>query len=97
MAKAKEKKTVPIDALIEYANGYLAADFPNGDSSDAIARRMGLIHMIEQALTTAQRYRGYSYLDQRGFVHCKPGIRWVEGQAPNHSFHETDSTRRRYA
>jgi hypothetical protein len=97
MAKAKEKKTVPIDALIEYANGYLAADFPNGDSPQAIARRTGLIDMLEQALATAQRYRGYSYLDQRGFIHCKPGIRWVEGQAPKHTFHETDATRRRYA
>jgi len=94
MAKAKERKTVSIDALIEYANGYLASDFPNGDSAQAVARRRGLIDMLEQALVTAERYRGYSYLDQRGFTHCKPGIRWLE---KGHTFENTDPTRRRYA
>ena len=89
------RKTVSIDALIEYANGYLAADFPDGDSEAAIARRTGLIDLLEQALMSANRYRGYSYLDQRGITQSKPGIFWLE--QGGHSFENTDVTRRRYA
>ena len=88
------RKTVSIDALIEYANGYLASDYEGGDSAEAVARRTGLINMIEQALVSANRYRGYSYLDQRGITKSKPGIYWLE---KGHSFENTDSTRRRYA
>jgi hypothetical protein len=88
------RKTVSIDALIEYANGYLASDYEGGDSAEAVARRTGLINMIEQALVSANRYRGYSYLDQRGITKSKPGIHWLE---KGHSFENTDSTRRRYA
>lgn len=97
MVKLRERKTFSVEGMIEYANGYLASDYAGGDSEEARARRQGVIDLLESVLASSQRYRGYSYLDQRGFVHCKPGIRWVEGQAPNHSFHETDSTRRRYA
>lgn len=88
------RKTVYIDALIEYANGYLASDYPGGDSAEAVARRTGMIDLLEQALVCADRYRGYSYLDQRGITKSKPGIYWLE---KGHSFENTDPTRRRYA
>lgn len=91
---AKSRKTVPIDALIEYANGYLAADYLGGDLPDAVMRRTGLIDLLEQALITADRYRGYSFLDQQALTKCKPGIRWLE---KGHTFEDTDTTRRRYA
>lgn len=94
---AKNRKTVQIDALLDYANGYLSSDYEGGDSESAIARRTGVIHMIEAALHAADRWRGYSFLDNKVITKCKPGIRWVEGQAPAHTFHETDETRRRYA
>jgi hypothetical protein len=46
----KDRKTVSIDALLDYANGYLSADYPNCDAPEEIARRNGLIDMIEAAL-----------------------------------------------
>lgn len=88
------RKTVSIEAQIEYANGYLASDYLGGDSAEAVARRTGLIDMLEQALVSANRYRGYSYLDQRAITLSKPGIYWLE---KGHSFENTDPTRRRYA
>ena len=91
------RKTVSIDALLEYANGYLASDYEGGDSAEAVARRTGLINMIEQALVSANRYRGYSYLDQHGITKSKPGIYWLEKGRSFHSFKNTDPTRRRYA
>ena len=94
---AKSRKTVSVDTLLEYANGYLASDYQGGDAPDAIARRTGLIALLEATLNSVGRYHGYSYLDQKAITMSKPGIRWVEGQAPKHTFHETDPTRRRYA
>jgi hypothetical protein len=95
MAKAKEKKTIPIDALLEYANGYLAADYLDGDSVASVARRTGLIDLLEQALVTANRYRGFSYLDEKAITKSKPGIRWTRDK--NECLVDTDPTRRRYA
>ena len=93
----KFRKTIPVDTLLDYANGYLAADYSNGDSVDALSRRQGVIDLLEATLHSAGRYCGYSYLDDKVITKSKPGIRWVEGQAPKHTFHETDPTRRRYA
>lgn len=94
---AKDRKTVNIDMLLEYANGYLASDYAGGDSIESQNRRQGVIDLLEASLWAVKRYRGYCYLDQKAITKSKPGIRWVEGQAPNHTFHETDKTRRRYA
>ena len=94
---AKNRKTVSIDALLDYANGYLSSDYEGGDSESAISRRTGVIHMLEAALREADRWRGYSFLDEKQITKSKPGIRWLEGQSPAHTFHETDETRRRYA
>jgi hypothetical protein len=94
---AKFRKTIPVDALLDYANGYLAADYQGGDDPASVARRTGMIDLLEATLLSAGRYCGYSYLDDKVITKSKPGIRWVEGQAPKHTFHETDCTRRRYA
>lgn len=94
---SSNRKTVPVEVLLEYANGYLASDYLGGDLPDAVMRRTGLIDLLEATLNSVGRYRGYSYLDDKAITKSKPGIRWVEGRAPSHTFHETDSTRRRYA
>jgi hypothetical protein len=88
------RKTIPIEALIDYANGYLAADFADGDSAADIARRAGMIDMIEHALMRAKSYGGFWYLDQNAITKSKPGIHRLEGGG--HSFENTDVTRRRY-
>ena len=93
----KDRKTVSIDMLLDYANGYLAADYSGADHIECQNRRQGVIDLLEGALHAVKRYRGFSYLDDKVIAKSKPGIRWVEGQAPKHTFHETDSTRRRYA
>lgn len=88
------RKTVSVDVLLEYANGYLAADYLGGDLPDAVMRRTGLIDLLEATLNSVGRYRGYSYLDDKAITKGKPGIRWTEN---GHTFSDTDSTRRRYA
>ena len=94
---AKFRKTIPVDALLDYANGYLASDYQGGDDPASVARRTGMIDLLEATLHSAGRYCGYYYLDDKVITKSKPGIRWVEGQSPKHTFHETDPTRRRYA
>lgn len=94
---SKSRKTVDIESLLNYANGYLASDYVGGDSPDSRSRRQGVIDLVEATLHSIGRYRGFSYLDDKIITKGKPGIRWVEGQAPKHTFHETDPTRRRYA
>jgi len=94
---SKPRKTVEIDILLNYANGYLSADWQGGDAEPEKCRRQGLIDMLEAALHSVGRTRGYVYLDQTQITKSKPGIRWLDGQAPSHTFHETDPTRRRYA
>lgn len=93
---AKDRKTISIDTLLDYANGYLSADYPNCDAPEEIARRNGLIDMIEAALHAIGRYRGYSYLDQKQITQGMPGIRWIE-IGIGYTFENTDPTRRRYA
>lgn len=92
---AKSRKTITIDTLLDYANGYLAADYSDGDSVDAVSRRQGVIDLLEVSLSAIDRYRGYSYLDQKQITKSKPGIRWYEDGS--HAFFDTDPTRRRYA
>jgi hypothetical protein len=91
---AKDRKTVSIDCLLEYANGYLASDYANGDSEESRMRRTGVIDLLESALHAVGRYRGYSYLDEKAITLSKPGVRWLER---GHTFDNTDNTRRRYA
>lgn len=92
---AKERKTVTVDMLLEYANGYLAADYSGGDSVDSLSRRQGVIDLLEATLHSVGRYRGFSYLDQKAITKCKPGIRWLD--SGNRTFEDCDPTRRRYA
>jgi len=91
----KFRKTLPVDILLEYANGYLASDYSGGDSVDSVSRRQGVIDLLEVTLNSAGRYCGYSYLDEKAITKSKPGIRWLP--SGNHTFENTDSTRRRYA
>lgn len=93
---AKNRKTVSIDALLQYANGYLASDYENGDNAESVARRNGVINMLEAALFAADRYCGYSFLDDSVITKSKPGIHWTP-DTKGHTFHNTDPTRRRYA
>ena len=81
---AKFRKTIPVDALLDYANGYLASDYHGGDESASVARRTGLIDLLEVTLNSIGRYHGYSYLDQKAITLSKPGIRWLDGQAQTH-------------
>lgn len=92
---AKDRKTISIDCLLDYANGYLSADWQGGDEPLECARRQGLIDMLEAALHGVGRYRGFVYLDQKQIVQSKPGVRWFEDGS--HAFFDTDKTRRRYA
>ena len=92
---AKRRKTVSLDRLIEYANGYLAADFQGADSDTDRARRTGLINLLEQALMEAGQYRGFVYLDEAIITKSKPGIRFKN--EPEDYLVDTDPTRRRYA
>lgn len=90
------RKTVPIETLLDYANGYLSSDYVGGDEYEARMRRTGVIDMLEAALHSIERYRGYSYLDETQITKCVPGIRWdAEDRAGR--FVNTDNTRRRYA
>ena len=91
---SKDRKTVSIDTLLNYANGYLASDYAGGDSDEAIMRRTGVIDLLEASLNSVGRYRGYSYLDEKAITMSKPGIRWLE---KGHTFEKTDNTRRCYA
>lgn len=87
------RKTVDLDSLIAFTNGFLSAD--NGNDTDGdVALRNGAISVLEFALRAADRYRGYSYLDQSQVSRSKPGIRWTDD---GHSWVDTDSSRRRYA
>ena len=95
---SKDRKTVSIDMLLEYANGYLASDYAGCDSEDSRSRRQGVIDLLEASLHAVKRYRGFSYLDNKIITKGKPGIRWENsGQTPSRLFDDTDPTRRRYA
>lgn len=87
------RKTFPINTLLDYANGYLAADYSGGDSVDSLSRRQGVIDLVEATLHSIGRYRGFSYLDDKIITKCKPGVRWECSDR----FENTDPTRRRYA
>jgi len=92
---SQNRKTIPVDMLLDYANGYLASDYSGGDSVDALSRRQGVIDIVEATLHSLGRYRGFSYLDQKAIIKSKPGIYWLD--SGGHTFEKTDPTRRRYA
>ena len=89
------RKTVKIEDLLAYANGFLCA---RGGTPES---RYAIICMIEHALNLSNRYRGYCYLSEDEVHHeCKPGIRWKEyhpNEFTDTRFRDTDNTRRRYA
>lgn len=87
---SSERKTVEIQKVIDYANGYLAA---KGGSIDC---RRAIISMVEAVLMAANRYRGYRYLGQNELeAGDLPGIRWEND--PKDYLTDTDDTRRFYA
>ena len=86
------RKTFPIDTLLAYANGYLAADYEGGDSIDSVSRRQGVIDLVEATLHSIGRYRGFYYLGEDQITKSRPGIRWDSADR----FENTDPTRRRY-
>jgi hypothetical protein len=89
------RKTIKIETLLEYANGYLASDYFGGDSVDSVSRRQGVIDLLEAALSNTDRYRGFTYLDQRAITKSKPGIRFQN--EPEDYLVDTDPTRRMYS
>ena len=95
MTKYRARKTVPVQEMLDYANGYLAA---KGGTAEA---RKAIICFIEMTLFKADRYRGFTYLTQDELSSLdKPGIRWVDrvaGMVGDPRFEDTDDTRRRYA
>lgn len=91
---AKSRKTLKIEILLEYANGYLASDYEGGDSEEAKMRRKGVSDLLEAALFSADRYRGFRYLNQKAITKCQPGIR--EYEDGSRGFFNTDDTRRMY-
>jgi hypothetical protein len=92
----KSRKTVEIEKLLDYANGYLASDYTNGGAPGDRQRRQGVIDMLEAALHAIGRYRGYVYLDETQITKSMPGIRW-DAEDRSGRFTNTDNTRRRYA
>ena len=90
---AKSRKTVDIDMLRQYSNGYLASPY-EGDLQKGIGQRQGICDLLEFALMRAGRYRGFRYLDERDLPNDIPGIRLKDGDMP--SFINVDQTRREY-
>ena len=87
------RKTVEIDSLIQYANGFLSA---RGGTKES---RYGVICLLEIALNRANRYRGFLYLGENEVANDDlPGIRWENYEQDRSArFENTDPTRRRYA
>ena len=84
------RKTIDVDKIRDYANGYLSA---KGGTTWA---REAIIRMVEMALMESGNYKGFEYLAQdRLDAKDKPGIRPedVEG----YRFYDTDATRVRYS
>jgi hypothetical protein len=92
---AKSRKTVDVESLLQYANGYLASDYVD-ESLDGSqrGRRLGICDFIETILMKADRYKGYRYLDERDMKLNKPGIRLYSSLIP--TFTDTDDSRREY-
>ncbi len=53
---AKEKKTIQVQVIKDYANFQLA------NPMVSIQEKMGIITMIEKVLNTSNGYKGYMYL-----------------------------------
>lgn len=88
------RKTIEIETLVKYCNGFLAAP---GGTSDS---RYGVICVIEAALYKAQAYKGFLYLGQEEVKETdKPGIRYIvdeSGLTGDVDWTDTDKTRRKY-
>ena len=84
------RKTVDIQPILDYANGFLSA---KGGTKES---RYGVICMLEAILFKANRYYGYRYLDQKQVSdEDLPGVRF--DNEPFAYFNNTDPTRRHYA
>jgi len=83
------RKTVDVETILAYANGYLSA------KEGSVEARRAIINMLEFALFSVNRYRGYNYLtkDQLANPEDRPGVKFDNLGV---DFINTDNTRRRY-
>lgn len=88
------RKTIELEALVNYCNGFLSA---KGGTKDS---RYGVISVLEAALFKSVSYKGFLYLGQEEVDdNDKPGIRYImdeNGMTGDTTFDDTDSTRRKY-
>ena len=87
------RKTIEIEPMIAFANGFLAAPDPYQQNQQM---RAGVIAVLEHALLQAKRYNGYRYLTQAELTsQDKPGVRFEN--TPDRYMENTDPSRRCYS
>lgn len=81
------RKTVDLESLVNTANLLFASDIGNADT------RRGVAMLLEDALTRANAYDGFVFLEPGEVPHnAEYGIKW-ENDSPTFG----DQTRRRYS
>ena len=87
------RKTVEVDKLREFSNGFLAG------AGDRTVRK-GIISLLEFALHQSGNYNGFTYLSDREVAVGKPGVNVQENgcivEDYDARFEDTDDTRRKY-
>ena len=95
--KTKGRKTVPVQALVDFANTYLADPI---DSLEEYGKRLGIITMIERVLHDSNNYSGFCYLTKNDLPDgVAPGVNIGpnnETLSYDERFKGTDETRRKY-
>lgn len=87
------RKTIEIEPMIAFANGFLASPDPYQQNQQM---RAGVIAALEFALLKANRYMGYRYLTQDELTpKDKPGVRFEN--TPDRYMEDTDPSRRCYS
>lgn len=73
MKKQKQKKTVKVDLIKDYANYQLA------NENNTMLEKLGIITMIEKVLHAADAYHGFIYnkLDENGNAPALGTDEWV--------------------
>jgi hypothetical protein len=89
---AKGKKTISVQAILDYANNELAY----GNSE--VAYRQGVINLLEEVLRKTNNYHGFRYLSQEEtYSNVLPGIREFNKESGSWNFENTDRTRVKYS
>ena len=94
--KTKGRKTVPVQALVDFANTYLADPI---DSLEDRGRRLGIITMVERVLHDSNNYNGFCYLTKNDLPDgVAPGVNILNNESLPYEerFKGTDETRRKY-